>query len=140
MMNMLSIFMQELVNILVYHNLPKSILSLRTTTDPINNHFETTEHPLTILVFWRERTKGFSYKHYISTILFIQQALVIQSLLKFYLLLIVTTLFLFNGLFIVLSSVIVWAALFTLMVLFNLICSWPYDWRLPLSQVWICLF
>ena len=43
--------MQELVNILVYHHLPKSILNLRTTTDPINNYFETTEHPLTILVF-----------------------------------------------------------------------------------------
>ena len=63
--------------------------------------------------------------------LLIRQALVTISLLAFYLFLIVATLFLSNGLLIILPCVkSVWAPLFALMVLFNLLSSWSWDWTL----------
>ena len=67
----------------------------------------------------------------------IRQGLVIRSLLEYYLLLIVVTLFLLNELFNILSCVSVWAPLFALMILFNLLSSWSWDWTLPLLQLWL---
>ena len=77
--------------------------------------------------------------HYIGTIVPTWQALVIRSLLEFYLLLIVATLFLLNRIFITLLCVSVWAPLLALMVLFDLLSSWSWDWTLPLSRVVIHL-
>ena len=58
-------------------------------------------------------------------------------MLEYYLLLIVVTLFLLNELFNILSCVSVWAPLFALMILFNLLSSWSWDWTLPLLQLWL---
>ena len=62
-----------------------------------------------------------------------------ETLLEFFLLLIVATLFLLNGLIIISSCLSVWAPLFALMVLFNLLSSWSWDWTLSLSRVAIHL-
>ena len=57
--------------------------------------------------------------------------LVIRSL-KLYLFLTVHAVFLLNGLFNTFSSTSVWIPLFTIMVLFNLLSTWSWDWTLSL--------
>ena len=52
---------------------------------------------------------------------------------------IVSTLSLLNRILVALSCVSVWASLFALMVPFNLLPSWLWDWTLPLSPVVIQL-
>ena len=135
-----------MVNVLVYHHLPKSKVSLRTADDHLlfcnhsasydNFSILTRENKKRVLELKESplimRDKPFLNRN-------ITSAPVIRFLLESYLLLIVTTLFLLNQLFIIFSCVSVWAPLFAWMVLFNLLSYSSLDWTLSLSQVEIRL-
>ena len=59
MVNVWDTWMLALVNILIYHHLPKNGWSLRTAPQPIIYYFATIQHHMRILVFQCVRAKSF---------------------------------------------------------------------------------